>query len=280
MAVVVEASDLVAFSSVVLLLLLNSQQALELANSGDSDEGDSSEEEFVGEGGSLLGVGGNCYVIPAVHHVRMLSMFTVAGEDLGYWVQPRSTTWFSRFVLEEFQEDRWVQCFRMTKRAVFSLAEMLRPEIQRRDTRYRLAIPALVRVCCTLFKLAQGCSIFICYEFFAVGKSFVSKMLRDTVCVVNDTLRHKLSWLSGQQLLECQLHFRDLYGMPGLVGAIDGMHVVISKPQCGSEDYYYFKSGGYSLNCQVVVDSSSIYTSACQGVQMILVYFVIVLCII
>jgi hypothetical protein len=43
--------------------------------------------------------------------------------------------------------------------------------------------------------------------------------------------------------------------MPGLVGAIDGMHVAISKPQFGTEDYYYFKSGGYSLNCQAVVDS-------------------------
>jgi hypothetical protein len=63
-------------------------------------------------------------------------VFTIAGEDLGYWVRPRSTTWFSRFVVEEFQDDRWVQCFRMTKRVVFSLVEMLRLQIQRRDTWY------------------------------------------------------------------------------------------------------------------------------------------------
>jgi hypothetical protein len=43
--------------------------------------------------------------------------------------------------------------------------------------------------------------------------------------------------------------------MPGLVGAIDGMHIAISKPTSRAEDYYYFKSGGYSLNCQAVVDS-------------------------
>jgi hypothetical protein len=79
----------------------------------------------------------------------------------------------------------------MTKRAMFSLAEMLCLQIQRRDTRYRLAIPVLVRVCCTLFKLAQGCSIFICSELFAVGKSSVSQMLRDTVYAVNETLRHE-----------------------------------------------------------------------------------------
>lgn len=39
------------------------------------------------------------------------------------------------------------------------------------------------------------------------------------------------------------------------MGAIDGMHVSISKPKVGPADYYYFKSGGYTINCQAVVDS-------------------------
>lgn len=33
------------------------------------------------------------------------------------------------------------------------------------------------------------------------------------------------------------------------------MHVSISKPRHVRVDYYYFKSGGYTLNCQAVVDS-------------------------
>jgi hypothetical protein len=39
------------------------------------------------------------------------------------------------------------------------------------------------------------------------------------------------------------------------VGAIDCTHIHIAKPNVGSEDYYHFKSGGYTLNCQAVVDS-------------------------
>jgi hypothetical protein len=101
MAGFVEPTEVLAVLSMVLLLLLNSQQALEVANSPDSDDGDSSEEDFTGEEGYVL-EGGDFSVFAIVHHVRMLSMFIVVGEDLGYWVRPRLTTWFSRFVVEEF----------------------------------------------------------------------------------------------------------------------------------------------------------------------------------
>jgi hypothetical protein len=37
---------------------------------------------------------------------------------------------------------------------------------------------------------------------------------------------------------------------------MDGTHINISKPRYGTEDYYYFKSGGYTLNRQAMVDSN------------------------
>ena len=40
-----------------------------------------------------------------------------------------------------------------------------------------------------------------------------------------------------------------------VVGAIDGTHVSIAKPSFGAADYYYFKSGWYTINCQALVDS-------------------------
>ena len=52
-----------------------------------------------------------------------------------------------------------------------------------------------------------------------------------------------------------QEKFANLCGLPAIVGAIDGTHMSISKPRHGLTDYFYFKSGGYTLNCQAVVDS-------------------------
>jgi hypothetical protein len=56
-------------------------------------------------------------------------------------------------------------------------------------------------------------------------------------------------------LVESQLAFRDLCNLPAVVGAIDRTHIHIAKPAVGPEDYFYFKSGGYTLNFQAVVDS-------------------------
>ena len=75
----------------------------------------------------------------------------------------------------------------MTKRAVVSLSDLLRPHVQRENTRYRLAVPVLIRVACTLFKLARGANLTICSEMFAIGRSTVSMVLTEVVHAINDT---------------------------------------------------------------------------------------------
>ena len=188
----------------------------------------------------------------ALQNFRLCTSLNVFDDDLGFWVKPRSTTWFSRFLLSDI---RWVQMFRFTKPAVFALADLLRPTIQKKDTKYRLAIPVVIRVACCLFKLTHGASLFICSEMFAIGRSTVSCILRDVVHAINDTLVHELTWSRGDRLRQTQEIFLDLCGLPRVVRTIDGTHVSISKPQFVLADYFYFKSGGYTLNCQAVIDS-------------------------
>jgi hypothetical protein len=55
--------------------------------------------------------------------------------------------------------------------------------------------------------------------------------------------------------VESQNAFKTICGLLRVIRAIDCIHITISKPKVGSEDYSHFKSGGYILNCQVVVDS-------------------------
>lgn len=153
-----------------------------------------------------------------LHNYRLCTTFMFLEEDLGFWVKPRSTTWFSRFLLEQYDNTRWIQMFRMTKASVFALAGQLRPHVEKSDTNYRVAVPVLVRVACTLFKLSHGANFTICSEMFAIGTSTVSKVLREVVHAINDTMRHELLWPTGDRLREKQENFAALCGLPGVVG--------------------------------------------------------------
>ena len=123
----------------------------------------------------------------------------------------------------------------------------------------------LICIACTLFKLIHGANFTICSEMFAIGRSTVSKVLRDMVSAINKTMRHKISWPTGNRLRKTQEKFFTLCSLLAVVGAINGMHVSISKSQFTPGDYYYFKSGGYSMNCQAMVDSEKRFVDLYVG---------------
>ena len=207
----------------------------------------------------------NSIIASVLHDFRIAHATTLLDQELGWWVMPRSTSWFSRFVLLEYDDNRWLENFRMTKASVFSLTNLLRPHIERQNTHYRLAIPPIVRVACTLFKLCQGASLLLCSEFFAIGTSTTSGIIRDVVKAVNDELRSEITWPTGNRLQMIMGQFREFSGLLAVVGAIDGTHFHIRKPNHSPEDYFYFKSGGYTMQCQAVVDRSKKFIDISVG---------------
>jgi hypothetical protein len=98
----------------------------------------------------------------------------------------------------------------------------------------------------------------LCSELFAIGTSTVSSVVHDTCRAINIGFLHEIAWPTGNRLLQGQNDFKILCGLPTVGGAIDGTHIHISKPRVGPEDYFYFKTHGYTLNCQTVVDSRKV----------------------
>lgn len=81
------------------------------------------------------------------------------------------------------------------------------------------------------------------------------KILREVVHAINNTLKQEVSWPTPQKLRWSQIKFAEMCSLPAIVGAIDGMHVAILKPDYCLADYYYFKSSGYTVNCQAIVNA-------------------------
>ena len=139
--------------------------------------------------------------------------------------------------------------FRMTKVSIFSLADLLEPQIQKKNTKYHLAILVLICVAVTLFKLSHGVNLTVCSEVFAIDRSTVCKILQDVVHAMNNVLKSEVCWPIPEKQRRTQARFAELCSLPAVLGAIDGMQVGIMKPDYSRANYYYFKSGGYSMNC-------------------------------
>lgn len=185
--------DMWALFAPLLLLLLTANRALDVVGSAMEEEPTEDSLLFEVDNDRHMANTIDRVMDATLHEFRVCTVFNSLEDDVGFWVKPRSTTWFSRFLLEEYGDDRWIQLFRMTKLALWALADVLKPFVEKKDTKYRFAIPVVVRVACVLFKLTHGCSLFICSELFAIGKSTVSMVLREVVQGINVALRHEIS---------------------------------------------------------------------------------------
>jgi hypothetical protein len=192
----------------------------------------------------------------ALFDYRLSCSLLHLSDELRWWVKPRSMAWFSYFLVRQYDRQRSIQHFRMSKESVFDLCSALKPYIERRDTRYRCAIPVEIRVIAALYKLAQVVNILTCSEMFAIGCSIVGRAIRKVVNAVNIVFRSQISWPQGEQLLQVMSDFKTWCHMPGAVGALDCTHIHIVKPRIlYPKDYYYYKMNGYSIIAQAVVDS-------------------------
>ena len=46
-----------------------------------------------------------------VHNFQLTQSGSVFGDKLGFWVKTRSTTWFSQFLMREYDDSRWIENF-------------------------------------------------------------------------------------------------------------------------------------------------------------------------
>jgi hypothetical protein len=189
----------------------------------------------------------NTILASMLHDFRLSHARAILDDELGFWVLPRSTAWFSQFLLHEYDDRRWVMNFRFTKAVIFRMEALLAPYCEKQDTKFRKAVPMRVRVACALYKLVHSASLLICSEQFAIGNSTVSGVLREVVHAVNIQFRSELSFPRGPRLVTVMNEFQEFCGLLGVAGAIDGSHVHIRKPYVGPEDYFYFKTSGYSI---------------------------------
>jgi hypothetical protein len=102
-------------------------------------------------------------------------------QELGDWVKARSTTWYSQFLLTQYEDKSWIEHFQVNRTFVRQLPKRLKWKMQKHDTNYKCIVLVNIRIACALYKLTHASEYLQCSDFFAIGKSTIHLVLRKFV---------------------------------------------------------------------------------------------------
>ncbi|KAL2092906.1 hypothetical protein ACEWY4_012704 [Coilia grayii] len=116
-----------------------------------------------------------------------------------------------------------------------------------------------------LWKLATNNEYRTISHLFGVGVSTVLNSVRDFCeAVIQVLLPLHLPVPDGDKFLEMAAFFKERWGVPQCVGAIDGSHIPIIAPEDYASDYFNRK-GWHSIVLQGVVNGKGQFWDVCVG---------------
>ncbi|KAJ7317228.1 hypothetical protein JRQ81_003390 [Phrynocephalus forsythii] len=180
--------------------------------------------------------------------------------ERAFWVQPGRSEWWEKVVLPHWDDPRWQENFRMSRRTFMELCDRLRPVLERQTTNMRAPITVEKQVAITIWKLATPESYRSVAECFGVGRSTVSRIVME-VCQALYDVYHQVVHLSRPQAVMAGFAAR---GFPHCIGALDATHIPIIAPAHRATEYIN-SNGYYSMVLQALVDHEGRFTDVYAG---------------
>ncbi|XP_013875762.1 uncharacterized protein LOC106525917 isoform X2 [Austrofundulus limnaeus] len=142
------------------------------------------------------------------------------------------------------------------------------PFITKQDTNMRLSISAKDRLVLTLRFLATGESFTSLNFQFRVGKSTISKIVRETCEALYEAFAEDYLKTPNteEEWLEIAQDFHQMWQFPNCLGALDGKHINILPPAHSGSTFRNYK-GQFSVLMMALVDAKYQFLYVSVGAQ-------------
>ncbi|CAG2220329.1 HARBI1 [Mytilus edulis] len=157
-------------------------------------------------------------------------------------------------IMDSLNDIELISRYRLDRRSIFDLVDVLAPHLERPTLR-NFAIPPLHQVLTTLRYYAKGGFLSEIGDIHGISRSSVSRIISSVTTSLVSSLLYKIKFpLDQPSLREIKQDFHNMYGMPNVVGAVDGTLIPIIRP---SEDEQIFvcRKNYHSLNVQAICDA-------------------------
>jgi hypothetical protein len=123
------------------------------------------------------------------------------------------------------------------------LCERLGPYLKKEDTRFRVTVPVQEMIEMSLHRLGSGDGLQTIGDLYGVHKNTLSIIVREFFRAVRKYLQPIFVQIpSESQFRVFVSKFEQLHGIPYIIGAIDGSHILVLAFVISGEDYYCRKS--------------------------------------
>lgn len=150
----------------------------------------------------------------------------------------------------------WKIHFRVTRPTFNTLCDLVRRDLQKQNTRMRSPVSVEARVAVALRRLATGDSFNSCGLQFGIGMSTAKTICSEFELSLLRLKDHFIKFPLTRQELQRELmdEFEEEYGIPQIVGAINGCHIAINAPPDNHKDYFNRKQQYSAVNLQAKVN--------------------------
>ena len=175
------------------------------------------------------------------------------------WMKQRSKEWWNDVIGGAYGDRWWWENLRMSRETFVVLCDKLRPYLERHITLFREPVSVEARVAVTIWKLGTNVEYRTIAALFGFGRSTVGEIVVDTCDTIAGVLMPQYVRIpQGVEIHEMVSGYECRWGFPQTIGAIDGSHIPILKPQESASDYYNRK-GYYFMLMQAVVDYRGVF---------------------
>ena len=142
----------------------------------------------------------------------------------------------------------------MSRQSFEELCQLIGPSIVKQNTRFLNVVPVEKKIACPLCYLSDEVRMKKIANVFSLGKSTVSKVIREVCKSISINLKCLIKLLiTIVEVNEMVSKFYLAHIFPQYLGTVDGSHVNIKKPKTNASDYMNCK-GHYSFNVQPTAD--------------------------
>lgn len=154
--------------------------------------------------------------------------------------------------LDLYDDDELFRRFRFPRMELLAVIDRYSNDLQPFATR-KGSLPPSLQIMIALRFYATGSFQEVVGDIFGVSKATVCMCIRRVSQVLSNSLNGVVSFEDQRGADATKRQFFDRFGMPGVIGCVDGTHVRIVCPS-QYEGVYVCRKGYHSINIQLICD--------------------------